>query len=184
MFENRQIDIQQCIRLTVKNVHEYQAMVEQNKSSGPGHRNLRREVHEEPNGVPILWTGAAWNKESLAMGLGWFLCWPDSNASGEGSCRGQNSLNSLHAEGNALLWGLERAHSRGLRKLGVRTDSLRLVKIVNGEEACPLDLVPIWERIRDMHGKFAHCDVSFVKREMNGRAHCLAKSVLNYSVDQ
>lgn len=94
VFENKQLDIQQCIRLAVKDMQEYQGVKEQNESC--------------------------------------------------------------------------------------RSDSLRLVNIVNGKKACPLDLVPIWERIREMHGMFVHCDVSFVKRELNGRTHCLAKSV--YSI--
>lgn len=103
----------------------------------------------------------------------------------EGAQIGGNSLNSLHAEGNALKWGMECVWNWGLREIWAKTDSLRLVNIVNEKECCPIDFEPIRDDIQELYGRFSSCNLSFVKREQNGgKAHCLAKSVTSLCSDQ
>lgn len=80
------------------------------------------------------------------------------------------------AEYSALIKGLEKARSLGIKKLKVFLDSELLVRQVNGVyKVRNKNLVPLFQKIQDLLKDFDKCTVTHVRRELNKEADALAR---------
>ncbi|XP_071933770.1 uncharacterized protein [Coffea arabica] len=62
------------------------------------------------------------------------------------------TMSSLHAELRGLLVGIKHCMDRGFQQLHVEADSLTLIRIVQGDSACP------WQLQRELDGSDSPAD--------------------------
>jgi ribonuclease HI len=80
------------------------------------------------------------------------------------------------AEYTALIEGLKKARSLGIKKIKVFLDSELIVKQIKGiYRVKNANLIPLFEQVRSMLGQFESYKVSHVPREMNRDADALAR---------
>lgn len=83
------------------------------------------------------------------------------------------------AEYSALIRGLEKARSLGLRKIRVFMDSELLVNQLSGVYRVKnRNLKPLYEKARALLRYFENYTISHVRREMNKEADSLAKGAI------
>jgi len=86
-----------------------------------------------------------------------------------GSYIGETTNNQ--AEYQALLAGLERAESMGIRKLFVNMDSELVVKQINGQyKIKKAELLPHYDKVKQLAGQFEQIVFSHVPRALNAEA--------------
>lgn len=80
------------------------------------------------------------------------------------------------AEYSALIKGLEKARSLGIRRIKVYLDSELLVRQMNGTyQVKNKNLMPLWIRANNILKDFDSAQISHVRREMNREADALAR---------
>ena len=80
------------------------------------------------------------------------------------------------AEYSALIKGLEKARSLGIRRIKVYLDSELLVRQMNGiYKVKNKNLMPLWIRANNILKDFDSAHISHVRREMNREADALAR---------
>lgn len=80
------------------------------------------------------------------------------------------------AEYSALIRGLEKARSLGIKRLNVFLDSELIVRQMNGMyKVKNQNLMPLWNRARDILASFDRYTITHVRREMNQEADSLAR---------
>jgi ribonuclease HI len=86
-----------------------------------------------------------------------------------------NATNNI-AEYSALIRGLEKAGSLGIKKLKVFLDSELLVRQMNGVyKVKNKNLMVLWNQARDLLKAFDSCSITHVRREFNKEADALAR---------
>ena len=85
-----------------------------------------------------------------------------------------NATNNV-AEYSALIRGLEKARSLGIRTIDIYLDSELLVKQMNGiYKVKNKNLYSLWTRAKKLSNDFDSCKITHVRREMNTEADYLA----------
>ena len=80
------------------------------------------------------------------------------------------------AEYSALIKGLEKARSLGIKKLKVFLDSELIVKQMSGEyKVKNIKLIPLYNKAKDIYQFFNSCKITHVRREFNAAADALAR---------
>jgi len=84
------------------------------------------------------------------------------------------------AEYSALIKGLEKARSLKIRKLKIFLDSELLVRQINGVyKVRNANLIPMFEKARDLLKEFDSCTITHVRREFNKEADHLATTAVS-----
>ena len=87
------------------------------------------------------------------------------------------------AEYKALIRGLEKVRDLGYRRVEVRTDSELLVKQVTGlYRVKSPDLIPLWERVRELVEGFDGVELKHVPRDENREADLLSNQAIDIAV--
>ena len=80
------------------------------------------------------------------------------------------------AEYSALIRGLEKAGSLGIKRIKVFLDSELVVKQLKGiYKVKHKNLIPLWQQAKDLLKNFDSCKVAHVPRDMNTEADSLAR---------
>jgi len=80
------------------------------------------------------------------------------------------------AEYSALIRGLEKARSLGIKRLNIFLDSELIVRQMNGiYKVKNKNLMPLWNRAKDILPAFDRCTITHVRRELNQEADSLAR---------
>ncbi len=80
------------------------------------------------------------------------------------------------AEYSAMIKGLEKARSLGIKKLKVFLDSELVVKQMNGVyKVKNAKMIPLYNKARDIYQFFKSCKITHVRREFNSEADALAR---------
>ena len=80
------------------------------------------------------------------------------------------------AEYSALISGLEKAKSLGIKRIKVFLDSELVVKQLKGVyKVKHKNLIPLWQQAKGLLKNFESCKVSHVPRELNAEADSLAR---------
>ncbi len=83
------------------------------------------------------------------------------------------------AEYSALIKGLEKAKSLGLKRIKVFLDAELLVRQLNGiYKVKNKNLIPLWIKARNVLKDFDKCMITHISREMNKRADSLARQAI------
>jgi len=83
------------------------------------------------------------------------------------------------AEYSALIRGLEKAKSLGLRKIEIFVDSELLVKQTKGlYKVKSANLKPLWKRTQDILKQLDSYKITHIRRELNREADLLAKKAI------
>ena len=118
------------------------------------------------------------------IGLGALLVAPDGTRhtlSQEAAERGDNN----EAEARALIAALEVALSLGAREISVQCDSDVVVQQVAGSERTKIErLASLFERARDLLGRFERAELRLVPRARNTDADVLARAALGLGPKQ
>ena len=86
-----------------------------------------------------------------------------------------NATNNI-AEYSALIRGLEKASSLGIKRIKVFLDSELVVKQLKGVyKVKNKNLMPLWQQAKDLLKNFDICKVSHIPREKNSDADALAR---------
>ncbi|MDZ7339696.1 MAG: ribonuclease HI family protein [candidate division KSB1 bacterium] len=84
------------------------------------------------------------------------------------------------AEYRALELALEKAHELGVRSVRVRTDSALVARQLNGSFRVKNgSLVPLYQRVKELAGRFERFVIEEVSREHNKRADVLANNAID-----
>ncbi len=84
------------------------------------------------------------------------------------------------AEYRALELALEKAHHIGARAVHVRTDSTLMARQLRGDFRVKNgNLVPLYQRVKELAGKFDRFVVEEIPREANRRADVLANNAID-----
>jgi len=80
------------------------------------------------------------------------------------------------AEYSALIRGLEKARSLGIKRLDVFLDSELIVRQMSGMyKVKNKNLIPLWNQAKDILPAFDKCTITHVRRELNQEADSLAR---------
>lgn len=80
------------------------------------------------------------------------------------------------AEYSALIRGLEKANSLGIKRIKIFLDSELVVKQLKGiYKVKNKNLMPLWEKAKSLLNNFDSCKVSHVPRDLNAEADSLAR---------
>jgi len=80
------------------------------------------------------------------------------------------------AEYSALIRGLEKANSLGIKRIKVFLDSELVVKQLKGiYKVKNKNLMPLWQQANDLLKNFESCQVSHIPRDHNAEADALAR---------
>lgn len=83
------------------------------------------------------------------------------------------------AEYSALIRGLEKAGSLGIKRIKVFLDSELVVKQLKGVyKVKNKNLIPLWQQAKDLLKNFESCKIAHVPREMNAEADSLARKAV------
>lgn len=83
------------------------------------------------------------------------------------------------AEYSALIMGLEKAMSLGIKRIKIFLDSELVVKQLKGVyKVKHKNLIPLWQQAKGLLKNFESCKVSHVPREMNAEADSLARKAV------
>lgn len=83
------------------------------------------------------------------------------------------------AEYSALIRGLEKAGSLGIKRIKVFLDSELVVKQLKGVyKVKNKNLIPLWQQAKGLLKNFESCKVAHVPREMNAEADSLARKAV------
>jgi ribonuclease HI len=83
------------------------------------------------------------------------------------------------AEYSALIKGLRKARSLGLKKIKIYLDSELLVRQINGiYKVKNKNLIPLWVKTKDILKDFDDCIITHIPREMNREADSLARQAV------
>lgn len=91
-------------------------------------------------------------------------------------------MHSLQAEMRAMLYGVRLASSRGYQNLHLESDSMMLIRVLNGETECPWNLLRGLDELEQHKGSFRsirHC-----YREANMVADGLSRVGVQDRVDK
>lgn len=129
-----------------------------------------------PTGTMICNTVASWNLTTTSAGLGWIFNTQDSPP--QQGCQSQTLVQSaIQAEGLAIRSALSHAIHLGFTKIWLRSDSLGINNAINSITK-PKNLHGVLSDIENLSSCFHFCFFSFVPREQNGPADCVAKASL------
>ena len=133
-----------------------------------------------PPDTAILWSDGAARGNPGPAGSGAILKTPEGKIlSAESRYLGHTTNNV--AEYRALLMGLERALSLGIRQIDVRADSELLIKQLRGEYRVKNEgLKPLHAEAKALLARFDKFQLTHVRRELNSEADQLA----NAGIDQ
>ncbi len=93
-----------------------------------------------------------------------------------------NATNNV-AEYSALIRGLEKARSLGVRTIDIYLDSELLVKQMNGMyKVKNKNLYRLWTRAKKLSHDFDSCNITHVRREMNTEADALARKAVQKGI--
>lgn len=122
----------------------------------------------------VLWTDGAARGNPGPAGAGAILKAPSGEVLATESLYLGHTTNNI-AEYRALLLGLERALSCGIRRLEVRADSELLIKQLRGEYRVRNEgLKPLYESAKRLLARFQASKLAHVRREHNSEADRLA----------
>jgi ribonuclease HI len=80
------------------------------------------------------------------------------------------------AEYTALIKGLDKAKSLGIKRIKIYLDSELLVRQMNGiYKVKNKNLIPLWSRAKRIAEYFESCTITHVRRELNAEADALAR---------
>lgn len=128
----------------------------------------------KPTVEAVLWSDGAARGNPGPAGIGAILKRVDGEVLARESRYLGIATNNV-AEYSALLAGLERARSLGIRHLEVRADSELLIKQLRGEyQVRSPGLRPLYERARALIAEFGSVALRHVRRELNREADALA----------
>jgi ribonuclease HI len=89
-------------------------------------------------------------------------------------------ITNNYAEYYALIIGLEKALELNIKKIKVKGDSLLVINQINNIFKVKSDnLIPLFNKIKELQAKFEHISFEHVFRKFNKRADQLANLVLN-----
>jgi ribonuclease HI len=153
-------------------------------SSQPGLFDKERSAvkRRKPAGQAVMYCDGACSGNPGKSGIGVFISFTDEDARLSGMDREYRlseyigiATNNI-AEYSALIKGLEKARSLGIKKLKVFLDSELLVRQVNGVyKVRNKNLIPLFQKIKDLLKDFDKCTVTHVRRELNKEADALAR---------
>jgi len=111
-------------------------------------------------------------------GIGFVLVLPDKTEIAHGEYIGETTNNQ--AEYQALLAGLERALSLGVREIDCYLDSELVVKQLNGQyKVKHEDMKLLWSDVGDLKRKFSSISFTHVMRVKNKKADALVNKALD-----
>lgn len=80
-----------------------------------------------------------------------------------------------YAEYNGLLMGLEYAKEQNIRRLRIEGDSLLVIQQMTGKFQCKsLNLLPLYQRAKELEKEFEHITYHHIYRSHNKRADALS----------
>lgn len=123
---------------------------------------------------------AAWNEESQCAGLGWVVMTAEQRHVGKKRMLCTSS--ALIAEAMAMREAMQMSRNLGIREVRFESDSARLIKAINLKKP-ELEIYGIVEDILNISFSFDVVIFSWIPRERNGEADCIAKQALA-SVEQ
>lgn len=89
------------------------------------------------------------------------------------------------AEYSALIRGLEKAISLGIKRINVFLDSELVVRQIKGiYKVKNKNLIPLWQQAKGLLKNFESCNVAHVPREMNAEADSLARKAVKKGCQQ
>ncbi|GJZ74583.1 reverse transcriptase [Tanacetum coccineum] len=124
---------------------------------------------------------ASWQKESGKAGLG-FVARDNNGEVFSGARLDYYASSPLEAEAKAVHWAMSHALSRGYSRVTFETYSLCLVKALYNKVIL-LQIASLFLDILSHSMAFDVCSWSFVKRERNRVAHCIASLALTCSYE-
>jgi ribonuclease HI len=130
------------------------------------------------NKVTIYTDGAARGNPGPAA-IGVILKEADGNIAAEISqCLGATTNNQ--AEYLAIIAGLEKAISLGVKNVSVKSDSELVVKQINGfYKVKNTVLRPLYQKVVQLTGSLESFSISYIPREQNAAADALANKALD-----
>lgn len=183
LFESRPASAQATASRAITGAREW-LQAQDPKTPTPKNTQITGGPPPIPLGTVSCNTDAAWKKESKDAGLAWIFdasSSPLPMATADG-CQFQSKVSSaIMAEGLAIQEALSHAHSIGITKIWLRSDSLSLVKAINSISKS-MNLYGVLLDIDVLSSAFFFCCVSFISREENGPADMLAKACLFHSI--
>lgn len=122
----------------------------------------------------------AWRKERTTSGLGWVCRDETGTVIWAGARAVTRTRSPIIAEAEALKWGAETMASFGYKRIIFESDSLSLVRMINGtEETWPI-LRPLIEAIRVSLAQIQSFEVRFSSRGSNKAADRIAKESFTF----
>ncbi|KAG2331506.1 hypothetical protein Bca52824_002686 [Brassica carinata] len=117
---------------------------------------------------------ASWVHDGSGTGLG-FVMWEGDNRSIMGLKYCKQTASPLHTETEGLLWAMKTIREKGYHSMHFETDCVQLCKLIQKLEDWP-SMVQEMEEIKVVADCFEKFSISYVMRENNSRADCLAKA--------
>jgi ribonuclease HI len=145
-----------------------------------GESSASKEIHAKS--ATMFCDGASSGNPGKS-GIGVLISFNDTGLSDESrTCRLSeyigNATNNV-AEYSALIRGLEKARSLGVRTIDIYLDSELLVKQMNGiYKVKNKNLYRLWTRAKKLSNEFESCKITHVRREMNTEADALASQAV------
>ncbi|EQD46846.1 ribonuclease H, partial [mine drainage metagenome] len=111
--------------------------------------------------------------------FGWTLVDESGKCVGEAGKKLPDGTNNI-AEYEAMVAGLQAAIELGIRQLVVRADSELVIRQVTGRyKVKSPGLIPLYQKVRELSGRFDRIAFEHVPREQNKRADALANMALD-----
>lgn len=137
---------------------------------------------ETPTGVAHMYCDGASSGNPGNAGIGVVIKISDEDVSTLGMDKSYEIAESIGvttnnvAEYSALIAGLEKAKSLGLKKLDIFLDSELVVRQVNGiYKVRNKNLIPLFEKVKSLFKYFETLKIRHVRRELNREADALAR---------
>jgi ribonuclease HI len=139
-------------------------------------------VHREYSGHAVMHCDGASSGNPGEAGIGVVIDIPDeyarildiSNKYNIAEYAGTATNNV--AEYTALIKGLNRAKSLGIKRIKIYLDSELLVRQMNGiYKVKNKNLIPLWNQAKSIAEYFESCTITHVRRELNADADALAR---------
>jgi len=127
----------------------------------------------------ILYCDGASRGNPGPSSFGWTLVDESGKCVGEAGKKLPDGTNNI-AEYEAMVAGLQAAIELGIRQLVVRADSELVIRQVTGRyKVKSPGLIPLYQKVRELSGRFDRIAFEHVPREQNKRADALANMALD-----
>lgn len=184
VFEKKKANPMISCTRTLRLLGEFEAACERDETSA-GVRDAATEQHTWL--APILGrsklnTDAAVTKEGK-VGLGMVVRDAVGDVLMIAGSKGTEKRQVLHAEADALLFGLRYSYDAGFRRLEVEVDNQTLAALVAGKTKVFSATQIVVNDIIDFAKKLEVCSFGFSRRTCNKVPHSMAKASLDFEED-